>query len=102
MKGEIRRRPMMVLRGPARSAVAEGVAAARPSNRGRGPLEAVTKKRVMMMMEKMMSPVSKNFRKLQRLCVSTEAPRCILPTVDLNSGCERLTQQSHHLMHVSP
>jgi hypothetical protein len=102
MKSEIRRKPKIVLRDPARSAGAEGVAAARSSNRGKGLLEAATKKKVMMTMEKMMSPVSKNFRKLQRPCVLTEARRCILPTVDLNSGCEKLMRQSHRSMHVSP
>jgi hypothetical protein len=58
MKSETRRKPKTVLRDPARSAVAEGVATARPSNRGKGPLEAATKKKVMMTMERMMSPVS--------------------------------------------
>jgi hypothetical protein len=45
MKGEIRRRPKMVLRGLARNAMAEEVAATRPSNKRRGPLEAATRKR---------------------------------------------------------
>jgi hypothetical protein len=102
MKSETRRRPKTVLRDPARSAGAEGVAAARPSNKKKGPLEAATKKEMMLTMERMMSLVSKNFREPQRLCVLTGVLRCILPTVDLNSGCEKLMQRSHRSMHVGP
>jgi hypothetical protein len=58
MKSETRRRPKTVLRDLARSAVAEGVTAARPSNKKRGLLEAATRKEMMIMMERMTSLVS--------------------------------------------
>ena len=62
----------MVLRDPARSVAAKGVAAAKITNK-RGPLGAATRKRRMKIMT---SPASTSSRRLQRLCVSTVVPRC--------------------------
>jgi hypothetical protein len=102
MRDETRRRPETVLRDPARNMGAEGVAAAELSKKKRGLLEAATRKETMIMTERMTSLVSKNFREPQRLCASTGALRCILLTVSLNSGCEKLMQRSRRPMHVGP
>jgi hypothetical protein len=91
MKGETRREPRMVLRGLARSTVAEEVVAARPSNRRRGPLEAATKKKgVTMTTKRMTNPASTSSKKLQKLRVLTGALRCIPLTTNINSGHMRL------------
>ena len=49
-------------------------------------------------MKRTTNPATKSFRKLQRPCASTAAPRCILLTASLNSGRERLQRQSRRLM----
>ena len=55
----------MVLRGPARSVVAEEAAATWIIIR-RGPLRAATRRRKMMIMTRTMSPANTNFIKLQK------------------------------------
>jgi hypothetical protein len=101
-KGEIKREPKTVQKGPARNMVAEEAVAARPSSRRIGLLGAeIGKRGEMMTMGMMMNPASTSFRKPQRLCVLTGAPRCIPLAANLNSGRARLMQQSHQSMHGS-
>ena len=64
----------MVLRGPSRSMEAKEVTAAKIINK-RGPLGAAIRRK-MMTMTRTTSPASMSYRKLQRPCASTVAPRC--------------------------
>ena len=76
MRGGTRRRAKTVLRGPARSVTARRAVAAKINSR-RGPPGAVTKSQKTMITKRMVSLVTKNFRKLQRPGASLAAPHCI-------------------------
>jgi hypothetical protein len=81
MNGATRRGPQTVPVGPARNALPEEVAAARPSSSKEiGLRAAATRMKQMMMIWVTMSPASMSFKKPQKSCVLTVALPCTPPT----------------------